>query len=317
MKKLVIVVFVSMLLVGCSSTSKVEEITKEEILEKESASYSFLYAKTTTKLVPTNVNGSYTFYEPKSDGYVYLDLVMEFENSDTQDLNLRDLSGKFTIDKKSADVQFIVESDNFSELDSYYAIKPNESVRLHAIAEVSDSISKEDEVKFDFSNKTKNLDSYSFKLDKLEEPIEKKALGDTLSVVNLFDIKIENTSIMNKLEPSVPGKYYTSYYENKSSDISNWYVISWTVTNTSLNEIDIDDYLSVKAIADGQYEYSSGSAYIESADGTEIDSRYEKIKPQEVRKMYSIVEIPSSVSGKSVDFIVATKGVKYQVKFVD
>lgn len=91
----------------------------------------------TPRIEPSIITGTYSDYNVKTEGNIYIDVILDVKNLKNEDKMADDLiTTKIKINNNEYTCFSVVESADGSDLESYASIKALESRKIHYVAEV-------------------------------------------------------------------------------------------------------------------------------------------------------------------------------------
>lgn len=294
---------------GCFSNETKEVTAGEEFVVKDSLSYEVNRLETVKKLEPSITNGYYTYYEPKDNSNVFLDLVLNVKNESSTKIKLSEyISLTFNINNKEYEAALLAESDGGSELTPFEEIEPLKSTLIHLYTEIADA-EITDEV---LCKLTINNDTNEFKLNRKALAPSKKYLkyGEVIDQKDSASVTIIESSIAKKLSPPNADGVY-SYYEVKDKNDS-YLVLEMKIRNTSGSNVEPEDLISCRETVDNKYEYTGFLVFTED-NGKDLTS-YGSISPLKETTGYFLIQIPDEIINKAIEYKINIFGETYYLK---
>ena len=311
MKKLMMLVVLSVTLISCSSQNKEikEAVVGEEMVVENFISYKVNRLDTVSKIEPSVTTGYYTYYEPQNNSNVMLDLVLEVKNESSNEIQpMNYISATFTINDADYETSILVESDGGSDISSWNGIAPNKSALVHLYTEIDkESIADEILCKLTINDEVSEIKLNRKFLAPVKDYLE---YGEMIENENIASITIGETFTTKKLlPPNINGVY--SYYEvNDYND--SYLVLKMTIKNNSGSAIDPQDYISCKAIVDDKYEYVGFLTWDED-NGRDLTS-YSDLAPLKETTGYYLIQIPDEIIENETELKLNIFGNTYYIK---
>ncbi len=212
MKKFFVVVLtiaISLFMVACSGNSikeSSETTNKNEFsvvtnnIIQEVCEYYLKRVDVTTRIEPSIINGIYSYYDVKTEGNTYIDIILDVKNLNNEAKMADDLiTAKIKINSNEYMCFSVVESADGSDLENNASIKPLETRAIHYLAEVPLTESTgEIEVILtingkDFSNKF-NLEGIKNTHPSVENSVESELADEDVKPDTQEDIQQDGTN---------------------------------------------------------------------------------------------------------------------------
>ncbi|MEG0452436.1 MAG: hypothetical protein RR558_05155 [Coprobacillus sp.] len=293
MKKILLFLGVSLLIVGCQS----QEVKRESM--EASHTYTiendidFRIEKTQVinRISPSNKNKDYKYIEAKDD-HQFIDIILKTKNLTDKEMNIQDIySGTFRIDRQAYDVKVAIESDNYTQMSTTDSLKSNQERYIHIYCEVPTTLT-ETEVTVEIDVHKDKQYKYVFQTEKPIIDNDIKSVGDTL-VFKQTQVEVKNLIQTKKIEPSQKGFFY-SYIPVDNQD-ETFVVLQLDVKNLTEQSFDPSDYMYC--------EYITGETVVKSnviieSDNHESISKKGTIAAGQTRTIYLTMAINDSLLNK-------------------
>lgn len=290
---------------GRRKTSRAETLALAETVTVEDyAAFTLVKVVDTTKITPS-IQGSF-YYENKEDGNTYVDVVLDWQNLYETPIACDEVATLSAEGSSGAEYEcrfFLLETDDYSDLDQYENIDPLTTARLHCVLDVPTS-----EITLDI---TLTADKKDFALTyTLGDPIRrtKELTPDTtIEETNYANFRFDSVFYTDDLKPSNTDSVYT-HYEIDSPD-STYLVVQYDITNLQNNGKLQDSFVGVTAVYRNKYTYT-GFTVVEDEDGAGFSS-YDDIEPLSTRRLYCLIKVPKSVTADEVTLTLFFRGKEY------
>ncbi|MEG2290701.1 MAG: hypothetical protein RSA29_14815 [Clostridium sp.] len=144
---ILLVVAISLFVVACGGDSTKESsgtASKNEIFSvvelntvQGVCEYYLNGLEVTPRIEPSTITGNYSHYEVKSNGNIYIDVIMDVKNLNNEAKMADDiLTAKIKINSNEYTCFSVAESDDGSDLEKDASIKSQERRQIHYVAEV-------------------------------------------------------------------------------------------------------------------------------------------------------------------------------------
>lgn len=150
MKKFFVVllaVAISLFVVACGGESTKESsgtANKNELFSvveyntvQEACEYYLDGLDVTPRIEPSIITGSYSYYDVKTEGNIYIDVILGVKNLNNESKMADDIiTAKIKINSNEYTCFSVAESADGSDLENHASIKPLETRKIHYVAEV-------------------------------------------------------------------------------------------------------------------------------------------------------------------------------------
>lgn len=136
------------------------------------------------------------------------------------------------------------------------------------------------------------------------------AIGDTLEEEDFAKAVLKNIEFTDAVYPSAADYYY--FYEVENPD-NTYIALNFDLTNLKESTREVEKFMGVKAIIGDKYTYTGFP--VAEEDGGQSLGTYESIDPLTTFNTYYLIEIPKSVTDKSIKIIVNFDGKEYVNNF--
>lgn len=274
----------------------------------EYLSYSLKRIEASDKILPSNPTSYYTYYEAKTEGNVYLDIVLDVQNLQTISADVSDLLG-VTITANGVEYTgfAVAEDEDGKNFDQYCSIAPLDNITIHLLTEIpSSEINSDIEVSV-YGNGIAFNGSYNF--SNVLSNREYLKVGAKITTKDVSEISIVSLEFASDLYPRNPTGYY-SYYYAKSGKI--FLMLTVDVKNKKATSLMIDNVAGVRAVYNGKYNYTSTTVF-DDDDGKNLssDSSIYSIEPLDSLRLYYLFELPQEAKGGQVELTISVAGEKY------
>lgn len=314
-----IALLLALCLAGCSggndtneSMNSEEEPQAPQLVPEEPNSVEdyadfTLFKITTTDEVAATTPSKYSVgYYPTKDGNVFVDIVIDFTNKGTDSVKCDEVVSVSAVNAAGTVYNaavYAAEEDNYSDVSKYVSIAPLETARLHCAISVPET-----ETDLTLTLEIGGTEyTYDYSVG-VPAAVERTiAVGDTIEEPDYATMVFTGIEYTDAVMPSNTSGYYRYY---SPDDPSNTYlVVKFEITNYMSTAKDIEDFVGVKAVLGGKYNYN-GFMVAESADKTSFNS-YESIDPLNTKKLFYIVDIPKTVANGELDLTISFAGKEY------
>lgn len=290
---------------GRRKTSRAETLALAETVTVEDyAAFTLVKVVDTTKITPS-LQGSF-YYENKTEGNVYVDVVLDWENLCDNPIACDEAAELTAEGSSGAEYQcgfFLLETDGYSDLDQYENIDPLTTARLHCVLDVPAA-----EERLDI---TLTAGKKRFALTYTPgDPIRRaEALtpGTAVEEADYATFRFDSVFYTDDLTPSDTDSVYT-HYEIDSPD-STYLVVGYDITNLQGNGKLLDSFVGVTAVYRNKYTYT-GFTVAEDEDGAGFSS-YDEVDPLTTRRLYCLIKVPKSVTADEVTLTLFFRGKEY------
>ena len=316
-KKLSIILILLMAvfaLAACGGSEETTESPKEKqdnVLELGKTNTVDDYAEftlakiETTSRISSGIDPSWGY--DCDEGKKFVDLTIDYKNLTDENISSEEL---FTLKATNQDGASYTCNEYFveegGEIDSYVDVRPMAVTRMHCAITVSENeknLSISMKIKDDVFTKDYTLNERVVN----EIPV---AIGDTIEKENFAKIELKNIEFTDAVYPTSPDYYY--YYEVENQG-NTYLAIKADLTNLKDSGREVEKFMGVKAIIEDKYTYTG--FVVADEDGGQSLSTYETIDPLTTRMVYYLIEVPDSVTDKSVKIIFNFDGKEYVNNF--
>ncbi len=136
--------------------------------------------------------------------------------------------------------------------------------------------------------------------------------GNALVVDNYAEITINNNVFGKQISPPNPNSMYTYYKNEEEGEVYLDTIIS--VKSLLTTGQSSDEFLNVKIIYDGKYEYTTFSTREDRGGADFTFTNITSIEPLKTGTLHFIASVPEQVEkdGKPLKAIITVKGKKYE-----
>lgn len=293
------------------SISNIELATKGTNVIDGVAEFEILNIYESNDVVPPKPSSVYSHYEADS-GNTYMVILMNVKNTGSSEINIDNMFELVVSLNNQEYTSFAaVETNDSSDLDRYYSIKPLEVARTHYLVEIpANSDLTNVDVRIESETVTfegvLNIDSYS-------DYVKTLTVGEPITDNETIEITLKRVFTTEALYPPNASGYYT-YFEASSGNI--YWVMEFNVKNLKSNDMGYDTIAGVTGIYNDKYRYSSFPVFTENngADLSQHTSIY-ALAPLESNTVYYLLELPKETENSSVKFNVYVAGQDYTCTF--
>lgn len=293
---------------SAASKDKTIDVNGENTVD-DYVSYNVMTVQAVTKIDPQNVSGFYTYQENKTDGNVYVDVVLKVKNLTSEDMDIqKDFTGKIAMEGKDLDTTVEGENDDNTSISQHLKIKPLAESVVHFYVDVpKDDASKDITFTFIANNVTASMKCNLSD----ESTMPKKSyinVGDKIGDTKVCEASFIGVEKTKDLSPKNPSSFY-SHYTAKNG--TTYLVAEVSYKNISGAKVSADKIGSMKVIVADKYNYNGMSCL--EVDGDFEYSNITSIDPLETVTLYYYAEVPDEIIDKTYDITLYIDAIEYHI----
>lgn len=265
-----------------------------------------LFKVQTAKKITASVAGD-IFYENKTAGETYVDIILDLTNTSSETINSNDIIVATATNANGTEYTnclYAAETNNATYLSQYENIAPLSTVRIHCAVSVPES---ETNLTLKIVVNSKEF-TYDYSLGKTESNAKKVNVGDTIDEADFATLVFNGIKYTDNLLPSNTSGMY-SHYKVDNAAANTYLAVEYDITNYMSTNQDCDDFVGIKAVYMDKYTYT-GFVVVEDEDGKGFSS-YESIAPLSTRHLYYLIEVPKSVIKNDVTLTLSFNGKEF------
>lgn len=296
-------------LYGCGSTPagtpSAETLTLAEKQSIEETADFILFKVFSSKKVTGSMGGG-IYYENKTDGETYVDMILDWTNTAAGAVRSDEIAVVYAEGADGTRYEhclYAVESDDGTVVSKYESIAPLSTARLHCAISVPES---EGELRLHLLVGEKEY-TYAYTMGEVDSTAKTIQAGEVLGDEDYATLTYVSLEYTDDVIPSNTSRSYTHYSIDNPDN--TYLLVKFDVTNYQSTGKRCDTFIGLKAKYLDKYSYT-GSVVVEDTDGRGFSS-YDSIEPLTTRHLYYKIEVPKAVTENSVQLTLAFAGQEY------